>query len=466
LTSGYKKLKIATVVTVTEVAMKFYDRQKELEILNSIYKQCEVDYGSITVLTGRRRVGKTLLSKEFAKDKKHLYFFTSKKAEPLLCSELKEEYESFSGQKIVGEVKSFPILFEQLMIYGIDNPYVLIIDEFQEFYNINKSIYSDIQNIWDQYKFKTKVHIIFIGSIYSMMIKIFQDSKEPLYGRADRILYIKPFEPDVIKEILDDYGIYSTQRLFYLYLITGGVPRYLEILLRAQCFDFDKILDIILEKDSFFIGEGKNLLIQEFGKDYGIYFSILELISTGRTSRSEIESIFEKSIGGYLEKLEAEYDVIERVKPLGSKKLGKNQKYRIKDNFIKFWFRYIYKNIRLIEDERYELIKNLIIKDLSTYSGPILEKLFIALKKKNPEYGLIGTYWERKNLNEIDIVALNEITNQIVISEVKLNHEKINISKLKNKSENLIKKYNNYEPVFEGLSLKNIDDFLLIDKKL
>ncbi len=351
--------------------MRFYDRYKELTILNDIYSKCEESYGAITVLTGRRRVGKTLLSKEFAKDKKHLYFFTSKKAEPLLCEELKEEYEKFTGQEIIGEVKSFTKLFEQLLKFGKDNPYVLIIDEFQEFNNINSSIYSEIQNLWDKYKFETKVYVIFIGSIYSMMIRIFQNSKEPLYGRADRILYIKPFEVKVIKEILIDNNAYSKENLFYNYLITGGVPRYQEILVKEKCYSFDKILDLILEKDSFFIGEGKNLLIQEFGKDYGIYFSILEMISVGRTSRSEIESILEKSIGGYLEKLEVEYDVIEKIKPVGSKKNGKSQKYGIKDNFIKFWFRYIYKNIRLIEDERYELIKKIIIAVQNNHNSSI-----------------------------------------------------------------------------------------------
>ena len=440
--------------------MKFYNREKELSILNRIYTQCEEGYGAITVLTGRRRVGKTLLSREYSKDKKHLYFFTSKKAEPLLCAELKEEYEKFTGDELIGEVKSFPKLFEQLLKYGKDNPYVLIIDEFQEFYNINKSVYSDIQNIWDKYKFKTKVHVLFIGSIYSMMIKIFQNEKEPLYGRADRILYIKPFEAKTIKEILKDQKAYSNERLFYNYLITGGVPRYHELLAKEKCYEIEDILDLILEKDSFFIGEGRNLLIQEFGKDYGIYFSILEMISVGRTSRSEIESIFEKSIGGYLEKLEIEYDVIEKVKPIGSKKNGKTQKYRIKDNFIRFWFRYIYKNIRLVEDERFGLIKTIIKKDISTYSGPILEKLFIEIKGGNPDYGEIGTYWERGNKNEIDIVAINEINKVIEISEVKINKDKINISKLKEKSRNLVRKFEEYEIVYEGLSLIDIEKML------
>lgn len=229
--------------------MKFYNREKEINILKTIYSQCEEEYGSITVLTGRRRVGKTLLSKEYAKDKKHLYFFTSKKAEAILCAELKEEYEKFTGDEIIGEVKSFPKLFEQLLKYGKDNPYVLIIDEFQEFYNINKSVYSDIQNIWDKYKFKTKVHVIFIGSIYSLIIKIFQNEKEPLYGRADRLLHLKPFEAKIIKRILSDQKAYSNERLFYNYLLTGGVPRYQEILVREKCFDLEDMLDLILEKD-------------------------------------------------------------------------------------------------------------------------------------------------------------------------------------------------------------------------
>lgn len=440
--------------------MKFYNRQKELSTLNKIYERCSDDYGSITVLTGRRRVGKTLLAKEYAKDKKHLYFFTSKKAEPLLCSEFKTEYERFTGNQILGEVKSFTKIFEQLLIYGKDNPYVLIIDEFQEFNNINKSVYSDIQNLWDKYKFKTKVHIIFIGSIYSLMIKIFQNAKEPLFGRADRILYIRPFDGKTIKKILVDNNAYSAENLFNNYLITGGVPRYQEILVKEKCYKLEDIVELILEKDSFFITEGKSLLIQEFGKDYGIYFSILEMISTGRTSRSELESILEKSIGGYLEKLESEYDVIERVKPINSKKTSRNQKYKIKDNFIRFWFRFIYKNIALIEDDRFELVKELIFRDIKTYSGPVLEKLFIELKKNDSKFGIIGTYWERGNQNEIDIVAINDFDKKIYFSEVKLNKDKIKLEKLKSKSEKLVRQYPDYEAAYEKLSFEDIDVML------
>lgn len=189
--------------------------------------------------------------------------------------------------------------------------------------------------LWDKYKFETHVDIIFIGSVYSLMTDIFQNKKTPLYGTADNVMYVKPFMPSILKEILTDQDSYSQENIFYNYLITGGFPRYQEILIENQCYTKDEILEQILEKDSFFIQESKTLLNQEFGKEYGIYFSILELIATGRTSRSGIENILDKSVGGYLDRLENEYDIVTKVKPIGAKKDSRNQKDKIKMNKLK-----------------------------------------------------------------------------------------------------------------------------------
>jgi len=437
--------------------LKFYNREQELNSLNDIYKQCRDSYGKITVLTGRRRIGKTLLAKKYAEDKDHLYLFTSKKAEKLICEEFLIEYEEFIGEKHIGLINRFSELFELFLKLGQKKEYVLIIDEFQEFKNINKSTFSEIQKLWDKYKFETHVHIIFIGSIYSLMTEIFQNEKEPLYGRADRIFYIKPFKPNTIKEILEDYDSYSEENLFYNFLITGGVPRYQELLYENGNFTKENIINQIFQRDSFFIEEGRSLLIQEFGKEYGIYFSILELISSGKTSRSEIESVLEKSVGGYLERLENEYDVVVKVKPIGVKKDSRNQKYIIKDNFIRFWFRFIYKNMTIIQNERFEYIKQLIERDISTYAGPILEKLFIEIMNNSPKYGLIGTYWERGNLNEIDIVAIDDLLKEIYFAEVKRNKDKIKMNKLREKTEKIHKKYSGYNAIYEGLSITDID---------
>jgi len=98
----------------------------------------------------RQKTGwKTLLAREYARNKKYLYLFTSKKAEKLLCDEFMAAYEEFTGNKHIGTITKFVEIFELLLQHGKSNPYVLIIDEFQEFNNINKSVYSEIQKLWD-----------------------------------------------------------------------------------------------------------------------------------------------------------------------------------------------------------------------------------------------------------------------------------------------------------------------------
>ncbi|MBN2860571.1 MAG: ATP-binding protein [Sphaerochaetaceae bacterium] len=437
--------------------MRFYGRRYELSVLNDTYRQCVSSYGKVNVITGRRRIGKTLLAKTYASDKPSVYLFTSRKPEHLLCKEYLPLYEELTGEPYIGKIDRFSELFRLLLKHGENHPFVLIIDEFQEFKKINPGVYSDIQNIWDEYKFRTHVHVLFIGSVYSLMRQIFQDEKEPLFGRADRIMNIRPFDVLALKEVLEEYDAYSSKNLFFFYLITGGVPRYLEILLEAGCVSLDSILTSILSRDSFFIEEGKNLLIQEFGKEYGLYFSILELIATGRTSRPEMESILNMSVGGYLKRLEETYDIVRKVLPVGSKRESRVQKYQIKDHFIRFWFRFIHRYYSQVENDQFAYIRNMVDRDLSGFSGYALERLFIEIYSHCPDYSLVGTYWEKGNTNEIDLIAVDDVSKTLHIAEIKLNKEKISIPRLKEKSIHLVQRYPGYECVFEALSPEDID---------
>ena len=439
--------------------MKFYARKKELVLLEKQYAQLESS-AKMTVLTGRRRIGKTSLATKFAADKKYLYLFISKKSEKLLCEEFIDSIKDKLDFPIIGQISKFKDVFKILLEISKKEKIVVIIDEFQEFYNINPSVYSDLQNLWDSYKFESKMQVIFIGSIYSLMHKIFQNSKEPLFGRADRIIYLKPFTPKTIKEILIDNNGYSKENLFIIYLVTGGIPRYIEVLVNDQIFNEKSLIDFYFSENSPFIDEGKIILIEEFGKEYGTYFSILELMSEGRTSRSEIESILEKNIGGYLDKLEIDYDLINKNRPVGAKPTGKIQKYHIKDNFLKYWFRFIQKNRSALENNNYEYLKKYFYKNIPTYKGPILEKLFQEIFKEKSEFNIIGNYWERGNLNEIDLIAINDLDKKIILAEVKMNLDKAKINELKKKSEKLIKKYKNYDVQYLLLGMQNLEKYI------
>ncbi|MBL7006465.1 MAG: ATPase, partial [Spirochaetia bacterium] len=187
---------------------------------------------------------------------------------------------------------------------------------------------------------------------------------------------------------------------------------------------------------------------------------ILELLSEGRTSRSEIESILEKNIGGYLEKLLIDYDIVGKIKPIGSKPTGRIQKYFIKDNFLRFWFRFVYKYRSAIENNNFAYIKKKLIDNLRTYSGPILEKLYHEIYRYSGRYSEIGNYWEKGNENEIDLICIDELKKEMLLGEVKMNKQKIDMNALKNKSKNLIKNFNGYNLEYVGLGLQDIDDVL------
>ncbi len=244
------------------------------------------------------------------------------------------------------------------------------------------------------------------------------------------------------------------------YLVTGGIPRYLEILSDNARFEKSEILDFVFQKDSPFLNEGKNLLVEEFGNKYGTYFSILELISMGKTDRSAMESILEKNIGGYLDRLEKVYDVVSKIKPFDAKPAGRIQKYRIKDNFLNFWFRFIHKNRPAVETGNFNYIKELVQREYSTYSGLLLEKLFHRLVADTFEYNRIGNYWEKGNKNEIDLVAVNELKKKMLVAEIKTNPKRIEMGKLKRKAEKLVSRYKDYDIEYKGLSIEDIAGYL------
>ncbi|KAA6319826.1 hypothetical protein EZS27_030326, partial [termite gut metagenome] len=129
--------------------MKFYDRKTELETLNRNREQSKKS-ACFTVMVGRRRIGKTSLLLKSVKGQNYLYLFVSRKNEPLLCTQFQKEAMEVLGLQIFGTITQFHDLFEQLLLFATKEHYTLIIDEFQEFDNVNSSIFSDIQNLWDK----------------------------------------------------------------------------------------------------------------------------------------------------------------------------------------------------------------------------------------------------------------------------------------------------------------------------
>ena len=217
---------------------KFYNREKELGILKKA-DELKSKRSVMTMLIGRRRVGKTALALQNYSKQKVLYLFVSKKSEQLLCEEFCEEIINRLGVKLFGTMGKFEELFEYILELGKKESFTVIIDEFQEFFNINPSIYSSMQRLWDINKDSSKIHLITCGSVYSLMKRIYEDKKEPLFGRCDFKIDLKPLKVPILKEILKDKGAYSAKNLLDFYIITGGVAKYIELFLLYESFDLE-----------------------------------------------------------------------------------------------------------------------------------------------------------------------------------------------------------------------------------
>lgn len=439
--------------------MKFFDRTEEIASLREI-RRISKDNAQFTVITGRRRIGKTSLVWKAYEDEPILYFFVTRKAEAELCDDYRLEIENKLGIPTMGRTDRFAEIFEYLMKLSSARPMTLFIDEFQEFFRVNKSVYSEMQKIWDIYSPEARINLIVCGSVYSMMTKIFKDRKEPLYNRQTRFMTVRPFTPEVLEGILSEYNPgYTAEDLLALYSFTGGVAKYIQLLIDAGATTKTEMLNHIVKADSVFLGEGKSILIEEFGKDYGVYFSIISAISRGKTSRSEIESIVGREIGGYLTKLEKEYGIISKRQPLFEKSSTKNVRYTIEDNFFTFWFRFIYKYSYIIEIENYEGLKTIIDRDYATFSGLMLERWFKRMIVSTHKYTRIGSWWDRKGENKIDIIAENEVDRTAVFFEVKRKSGNIDLEILRRKAEAFLRstgEFNGYSISYKGLSMDDI----------
>ncbi len=435
--------------------MKFYDRELETENLRRIEKLSSM-HAQMTVITGRRRIGKTSLIKHALRNIPTVYFFVSKKSETLHCKELTEIINSVLNEPL-GEFSSMAKLFEALMIISKRKNFTLIFDEFQNYAYVNPTLFSEFQNIWDTHKDESKINLVFCGSIFSLMNKIFADNKEPLYGRATNRITVRPFSIQTLKNIIVDHNPdYKPDDILAFYTITGGVAKYVEQLADNSAFTLESIFKTVFSFGSYFINEGKDLLTDEFSKDYGKYFSVLEAIANGNTTRAQINNYVEFECGGYLDKLENNYNIIAKMRPLGFDTNSKNVKYSLADNFLNFWFRFVYRYRSAVEINNFDFLIQKLKQDYNTYSGQMLERLFRQKYLESGAYNIVTNFWTKNGENEIDLVAVNELDKQCLIAEIKRDPQRANIMLLKQKSESLPPKYRKMHKDFLILGLEDI----------
>ena len=436
--------------------MKFYDREREIAELIRMDDLAE-HTAQFTVLMGRRRTGKTTLMMHALQGRTYLYFFIGKKAEPIQVQEFQRQTEQVLGLHLHGQVTRLATLLEEIFIYCKSKKVTVILDEFQRLDEVGEGIISDIQRVWDLHHAEAHIHLIACGSIYNMMRKIFEDRKEPLFGRKTARMDLKPFSTGTLKQILRDYHPdFSAEDLLMLYAITGGVAKYVSLLMDEGCRTWEDMLHTVCRPSSPFLEEGSELLVGEFGRRFQIYYSILQLIASGMTSQAEINSIIEKNVGRYLDTLEQEYALIQKMRPMWAKPNSQGVKYFIQDCFLNFWFRFIESNRSIIELGKFDLLEEAIRKEYVTYSGSVLEKYFRQKYGEMERVTEVSHWWDSQGQNEIDLIAIEKLDKRATVAEVKRNIRKYSSTLLQEKYKQIQKHLRGYEVSLIGLSMEEM----------
>lgn len=401
----------------------FIDRQDELVFLEKEYARKE---SSLVILYGRRRVGKTALMTKFMENKRAFYFLATEESEQQNRNAFKDDVAVFTGNTLLqaADINQWGPIFEILVGSAEGERQVILLDEFQYLGKSNPAYPSIFQKIWDTVLKDKNVMVILCGSLITMMESQTLSYSSPLYGR--RTGQIK------LKQIPFQYYHYffpekSRGELIEYYAVTGGVPKYIE-LFQDGVNVYDAIEKNILQKSSFLYDE-PNFLLQREVSEVGSYYSIIKTIAAGNQKLGKIAGVLELKQTGltrYLKTL-VDLDILEREVPITEENPEKSKRglYRIKDNFIWFWFQFIYPNLSMIESGHGSLAMKKIQQNfIDSHVGFVYEDVCLEkLWEMNADgvwdflFEKAGRWWDGQN--EIDLVALDSAGKNIIFGECK-----------------------------------------------
>jgi len=445
--------------------MEFHNRENELKQLNQISGLSQKQFFFLRI-TGRRRIGKTELIREWTGKQKSkvLYFYATRQNEATLLAEFKQilalVFPEYQAVEFAGMSQFIQTLFDLHLRHNI----ITIFDEFQEFQWVAPDTFSIIQKELDQRQGHLKGMLVVVGSLQSMMTRLFDDAKQPLFGRLNASLHCKSFTPSSLEQLFGEKGVAIPNRLD-LYTVFHGIPFYYKLIDDYQLWQksiYDIIATLVLEKNSILVDEGRQLLLSEFGRQYSAWFSILKAVAMGNTRLSEIvnqSGVPMENINRYLNELIKYYQLIERRQPLGAKPGGKISRYYISDRFVGFWFRFVYRHQSMLEMGATAALIELVERDFSVYQGYIFEEYCKELLIEQNQSGQIsfdeiGSWWDRGK-TEIDIITINNRSKTITFYECKLQKQRYKAQELESKAGRFIeaqKKVKSYKQKFKLLA--------------
>lgn len=397
--------------------MEFIGRTKELAILDEEYRK----QSSFVIIYGRRRVGKTRLIEQFLMDKSNAVYF---QATEVINNWNLEQFSHAVCVSLGYPDYAFKGWAEAFDAASAREKVVIAIDEFQYLVQADPSLPSLLQSVWDNVLSRRQVMLVLCGSHLGMMERYTLNHSSPLYGRRTAVIKLSPLS------FLEAYGKVSAENV-RRYAVTGGVPKYLELF---DGLSLEEGISRNILSSSGFLHEEPLFLLGIEVKEPLNYISILRSVASGNRKLSDICGSMEiqnNRLGPYLETL-GRMGILERHTPVPIKGNGnlRNGLYTISDNFLRFWFGFVFPYLSELDSGRparaAEHIRRHLDDSLASF---VFEDVCREVASKElTEYSGFGAYWE-KDL-EIDILAVDEARKRIFAGECKFHQGKVTLSVL------------------------------------
>lgn len=410
----------------------FVARDAELRGLERMYAKQGFQ---MAVIYGRRRVGKTALIDEFVRDKRVLYFTAQQKtAHVNLALFTQAIFRAYGLPDVPGAFASWDAALDFIVAreidYAGDSPLVFVFDEFPYAAEADAGLPSVFQSAIDHGFKDTNVRMILCGSNEGFMESEVLGAKSPLYGRRTMQIHVEPFDYLDAARMLP--GASTTERVSY-YAAFGGTPYYLAQIDRD--LTFEQNVEMLMFDKLGMLYEEPLMLLREELREPAQYNSVLDAIGAGDTTLGRIadhSGVNQNSVGKYLRVLMS-LGILERVAPYGeNERTSRKARYRIRDPFFSFWYRFVSKNVGQIEEGNGPAIARSALSSplLSTHVGKLFETICRQWLVRENIAGRLpftalefGQWWgadpAKHEETDIDLIAANRDRKEILLGECK-----------------------------------------------
>lgn len=388
----------------------FVNRVRELAFLEKRYVS---DQAELLVLYGRRRVGKTELLRRFCEGKDHFFYVADLGTLETTLHEVSRRFgEQFFDDPDAIHFASWEQLFKALSRQSNEQRLIVVLDEFTYLLQTDAALPSVLQRLWDETLQHSQLMLILSGSYIGIMEREVLAYRAPLYGRRTAQWHLKPLTFEDSRLFLPSYSIQDQVRA---YAVMGGVPAYLRQLVNHKPL-LDNIEDEILTQGSFLYDEPRFLLQMEL-REPRIYFAILEAIATGVVRQAAISKkvgVKGASLSYYMTTLR-DLGLVERIVPVtdANPERSRQGRYQLLDPFLRFWFRFVYRERVHLERGDTETVRRIIETQLDALAGYAFEEICRSWVWEAATQGVIpfrpervGSWWNTEA--QIDIAAAND----------------------------------------------------------